>query len=106
MATEVRFEGGPLDGKIQVLDETPREYIIQFAKPDTSPADYWKAQDPFEPPPMIEIETDRYYRECAEHYWQILTYFWTEEARDKAFAEDTYDPEGPTGMLSACQSAP
>ena len=40
-------------------------------------------------PMEVRVKTITYYRELAEHYWQIITYFDSEEARDRAYYEDT-----------------
>lgn len=87
---EVRFEGGPWDGQFQAVQETPP--YLRVIAPDYQKdlPGYLDVQDPFNYGPMeIRTKTLTYHRELAEHYWQVVTYFFSEEDRDRAFVEDT-----------------
>lgn len=86
---EVRFEGGPWDGQFQAVQDTP-PYLYVIA-PDYAKdlPGYYAEEDPFSGPIEVRTKKITYYRERAEHYWQVVTYFDSEEARDRAFYEDT-----------------
>jgi hypothetical protein len=86
----VYFEGGPLDGQETAVAELRSEHIIQMAAGEPTGRFVSKemAEDSF-----IQIETASYLREYAEHREGCVTYFWTEEDRQRAFFEDTDDPD-------------
>lgn len=104
MNDECYFEGGPWDGTVKVLIDTPPVYVVMKSV-DMAPVAYYAYGNPneyfIEPP---KTETLEYFREMAPHRQGCVTYFFTREAQARAYREDYYDPDDvPTGMLESCQ---
>lgn len=108
MSVEVYLEDGPkeLAGSTHVHSDAPPE--LTWMVPRISARSYYTDPDPAKFHEPIPTDTLVYHRERAPHRIGVVCYWLDPEARDRAMHEDLMeDPRdvGPTGMLSACQSA-
>jgi hypothetical protein len=98
------MEDGPLRDEVHQRQDAPATLIWKTAK---KPMMSFVSDHEDPPPDYYDVEVLEYHRELAPHRSGCVCYWMDRDARQRAYYDDTVNVEDvPTGMLSACLSAP